>query len=383
MKSLKWIVLVNIFLVLSGCSVFGKKTGNEPVKLVKFEATAKINRVWSTNVGAGQGPGFTRLSPVMEGDRIYTVDHKGEVVALARSNGKKIWNRKLRDAVSAGISLEHGLLLIATTAGELVALTPADGQELWRTQLEGEVLATPRTNGQVVAAQTINGRIYVVDAKTGKDLWFYENPPPVLTLRGTPSPVVTDNAIYAGFSNGRFMAFNPDNGSILWEQRIAIPQGRSELSRMVDIHASPILHEGILYVSTYQGKIAALARGTGSGIWSQDSSSSESIALFGNRLYLTQSDSTVVAYNATTGEILWENDQLLRRGLNGPQIIGDYLAVVDYKGYMHVLNRDTGELAARTRVNRKGARGPMLSDGEILYVYGNNGKLAAFRAAEK
>lgn len=383
MKSLKWIVLVNIFLVLSGCSVFGKKTGNEPVKLVKFEATAKINRVWSTNVGAGQGPGFTRLSPVMDGDRIYTVDHKGEVVALARSNGKKIWNRKLRDAVSAGISLEHGLLLIATTAGELVALTPADGQELWRTQLEGEVLATPRTNGQVVAAQTINGRIYVVDAKTGKDLWFYENPPPVLTLRGTPSPVVTDNAIYAGFSNGRFMAFNPDNGSILWEQRIAIPQGRSELSRMVDIHATPILHEGILYVSTYQGKIAALARGTGSGIWSQDSSSSESIALFGNRLYLTQSDSTVVAYNATTGEILWENDQLLRRGLNGPQIIGDYLAVVDYKGYMHVLNRDTGELAARTRVNRKGARGPMLSDGEILYVYGNNGKLAAFRAAEK
>lgn len=383
MKSLKWIVLVNIFLVLSGCSVFGKKTGNEPVKLVKFEATAKINRVWSTNVGAGQGPGFTRLSPVMDGDRIYTVDHKGEVVALARSNGKKIWNRKLRDAVSAGISLEHGLLLIATTAGELVALTPADGQELWRTQLEGEVLATPRTNGQVVAAQTINGRIYVVDAKTGKDLWFYENPPPVLTLRGTPSPVVTDNAIYAGFSNGRFMAFNPDNGSILWEQRIAIPQGRSELSRMVDIHATPILHEGILYVSTYQGKIAALARGTGSGIWSQDSSSSESIALFGNRLYLTQSDSTVVAYNATTGEILWENDQLLRRGLNGPQIIGDYLAVVDYKGYMHVLNRDTGELAARTRVNRKGARGPMLSDGEILYVYGNNGKLAAFRATEK
>jgi outer membrane protein assembly factor BamB len=383
MKSLKWIVLVNIFLVLSGCSVFGKKTGNEPVKLVKFEATAKINRVWSTNVGAGQGPGFTRLSPVMEGDRIYTVDHKGEVVALARSNGKKIWNRKLHDAVSAGITLEHGLLLIATTAGELVALTPADGQELWRTQLEGEVLAAPRTNGQVVAAQTINGRIYVVDAKTGKDLWFYENPPPVLTLRGTPSPVVTDNAIYAGFSNGRFMAFNPDNGSILWEQRIAIPQGRSELSRMVDIHATPILHEGMLYVSTYQGKVAALARGTGSGIWSQDSSSSESMALFGNRLYLTQSDSTVIAYNATTGEILWENDQMLRRGLNGPQIIGDYLAVVDYKGYMHVLNRDSGELAARTRVNRKGARGAMLTDGEILYVYGNNGKLVAFRAAEK
>lgn len=383
MKSIKWIVLINVLLLLSGCSIFAKKTGNEPVNLVKFEATAKVNRVWSTNVGAGQGPGFTRLSPTIDGDRIYTVDHQGEVIALNRSNGKKIWTRKLRDAVSAGITMEHGLLLIATAAGEVVALTAADGQELWRNQLEGEVLAAPRTNGQVVAAQTINGRIYAMDAKTGKDLWFYENPPPVLTLRGTPSPIVTDNAIYAGFSNGRFMAFNPDNGSILWEQRIAIPQGRSELSRMVDVHATPILHEGILYVSAYQGKIAALARGTGSGIWSQDSSSSESMALFGNTLYLTQSDSRVVAYNAITGEILWENGEMLRRGLNGPQIIGDYLAVVDYKGYMHLLRRDNGELAARTRVNRKGARGAMLTDGEILYVYGNNGKLAAYRAAEK
>src|SRR5690606_17866428 len=211
MKSIKWIVLINVLLLLSGCSIFAKKTGNEPVKLVKFEATAKVNRVWSTNVGAGQGPGFTRLSPTIDGDRIYTVDHQGEVIALNRSNGKKIWTRKLRDAVSAGITMEHGLLLIATAAGEVVALTAADGQELWRNQLEGEVLAASRTNGQVVAAQTINGRIYAMDAKTGKDLWFYENPPPVLTLRGTPSPIVTDNAIYAGFSNGRFMAFNPDN----------------------------------------------------------------------------------------------------------------------------------------------------------------------------
>src|SRR5690606_39716661 len=103
--------------------------------------------------------------------------------------------------------------------------------------------------------------------------------------------------------------------------------GRSELSRMVDIHATPILNEGILYVATYQGKLAALARGTGSGIWSQDSSISESMALAGNTLYVTQSDSTVRAYNATTGEMLWENDQLLRRGLNGPQVIGDYVAV--------------------------------------------------------
>lgn len=382
MRVMKWVVLLNIIL-LSGCSVFSKKTGNEPMKLEKFEQTAKLNKVWSKGVGAGQGDGFTRLTPAIDDDIIFTVDHKGYVLALNRANGKTLWNKKLGESISGGISSEHGMLLLASTKGEIIALSNTDGQFLWRKQVQGEILSAPRTNGEVVAVQTMNGRIYVVDAKTGDDVWFYENPPPVLTLRGTPSPVVTENAIYAGFSNGRLMAFDPNNGSILWEQRIAIPQGRSELSRMVDIHATPILQEGILYVSSYQGKLSALARGTGSGIWSQDSSSSESISVFAGTLYASQTDGKVVAYSAATGEVLWQNAKLLRRGLNGPQAFGNYVAVVDFEGYIHVLNRESGEFAARSRVDRKGVRASMLTDGETLYVYGNRGKLFAFRASEK
>jgi outer membrane protein assembly factor BamB len=382
MRVMKWVVLLSV-LLLAGCSVFSKKTGNEPMKLAKFEQTAKVKKVWSKGVGAGQGDGFTRLSPAIDGDTIFTVDHKGYVLALNRENGKKLWDKKLGESISGGISSEHGMLLVAGTNGEIIALSNSDGQLLWRKQLQGEILSAPRTNGQVVATQTMNGRIYAVDAKTGNDLWFYENSPPVLTLRGTPSPIVTDNAIYAGFSNGRLMAFDPDNGSILWEQRIALPQGRSELSRMVDIHATPILQDGILYVSSYQGKISAVARGTGGGIWSQDSSSSESISLYAGTLYASQTDGKVVAYSAATGEVLWENDKLLRRGLNGPQALGNYVTVVDFQGYLHVLSRDTGEFVGRSRVDRRGVRAAMLTDGEILYVYGNSGKLLAFRIVEK
>lgn len=382
MRVVKWLLLINV-LLLSGCTLFSKKTGNEPMELVDFQATAKVTKVWSRNAGAGQGSGFTRLTPAIDDDVIYTVDSKGLVNALNRLNGKVLWSKKTGEAVSGGISSGHGMLLVGNTTGEVIALANADGAELWRKQIQGEILSSPRTNGEVVAVQTMNGRIYVMDAKTGDHRWFYDNPPPVLTLRGTAAPIVTENAIYAGFSNGRMMAFNPDNGSILWEQRVALPQGRSELNRMVDIHASPLLHEGILYVSSYQGKVAAMARGTGSGIWSQDSSSSESIALANNALFVTQADGRVMALNSASGEILWQNEQMLRRGLNGPQAFGNYVAVVDAKGYMHVMQRDSGEFAARLRVDRKGARANLLTDGELLYVYGNGGTLTAFRASER
>src|SRR5690606_31890117 len=94
--SFRWLngALLLCAILLSGCSVFGKKTGNEPLELVDFEATVKLKKVWQRDVGAGQGEGFTRLTPVIDGDVIYSVDHKGRVVALNRLTGKLLWQRK-------------------------------------------------------------------------------------------------------------------------------------------------------------------------------------------------------------------------------------------------------------------------------------------------
>ena len=398
-RHLSCLVLLCAF-AMSGCSWFSKKTGNEPMELVDFKETLDLDKVWSHGIGEGQNKGFSSLTPALDGDAIYAVDYEGLVVAMNSQTGKKLWKRTINEPkdglwaqsksffsaadpnrqIVGGIAAENGLLLVATYAGEVMALSKETGDELWRKQLPGEVVSAPRTNGSVVAAQTVNGKLFALDAKTGEQLWFYDNPPPVLTLRGTPSPIVTDTAIYAGFSNGRVMAFNPANGLILWEQRIASPKGRSELERMVDIHSSPIIKDGVIYVGTYQGRISALARGTGKPLWGQDGSTSESIALSGDKLFVSHADGKLVAYNSTTGEQLWSNEKMLRRLLNGPQVFGDYVAVVDFEGYMHVVNQSDGEFVARTKVDGDGARAPMLTDGETLYVYTNSGKLIAFRA---
>ncbi|RYY76109.1 MAG: outer membrane protein assembly factor BamB [Gammaproteobacteria bacterium] len=402
MRHLKWGLLLCAIL-MSGCSIFAKKTGQEPMELESFKATAKLKEVWSRGVGNGQGVGLTQLTPVIDGEKIYTVDHEGIVTALNNKSGKKLWSKKvtknftgltgsvvyafkekdLNPGITGGIGYADGHLYIGNYAGELIALSATDGKEMWRKQLKGEISSVPQSNGQVVAVQTMNGKLFVVDAKTGEDKWFFENPPPVLTLRGSAAPLVTDNAIYAGFANGRLMAFNPANGLILWEQRMASPKGRSELDRMVDIHASPLLKDGILFVGTYQGRIAAAARGTGASVWGIDGSTSENLSASDDKLFVSQSDGKVTALSLTSGEQIWQNDKLLRRRLGGPQVFGDYVAVVDYKGYMHVLNQSNGEFAARDRVDRSGVRAPMLTDGKILYVYGNGGDLMAFTAVAK
>lgn len=390
-------------VLLSGCSWFSKKTGNEPMELVEFKQTVELEKEWKRTVGEGQSVGLSRLTPSIDGNLLYAIDYEGKLTVVDVKTGKKSWARAINRPelgfwgsikafwfgadenfhVVAGISAEHGKIFVATRAGEILALDQKNGDELWRKPVSGEVLSAPKSNGSVVAIQTINGKLVVLDAKTGEQKWFYDNPPPVLTLRGSPSPIVTGSAIYAGFANGRVMAFNALNGVILWEQRIAVPKGRSDIERMIDIHSSPIERDGVIYVGTYQGKVAALARASGKPIWAVDASTSESPAIAMGNVYVTQADGSVLALNAVTGEVIWKNEQLLRRGVNGPQAFSEYVAVVDAKGYLHVLNQSDGSFAARTRIDRKGVRAPMLTDGDVLYIYSNGGKLQALTAKPK
>jgi outer membrane protein assembly factor BamB len=74
---------------------------------------------------------------------------------------------------------------------------------------------------------------------------------------------------------------------------------------------------------------------------------------------------------------------LLNRQLTAPEPFDDYVAVGDLEGYIHLLSRYDGSIQARARVDKKGIQEKPLEKplvkGDILYVYGNSGKLAAFR----
>lgn len=374
------LLLIAVTLVaLGGCSVFGKKDGTEPMELVDFEPTASLEKVWQQKVGSGQGPGDTRLTPVIDGDIIYAVDYRGRLRALDHRTGRTLWQRDLDETLAGGIGLGENQLLVGSDEGELIALDQDGGRELWRAQLTGEILSVPVGGAGVVAVNTMDGRLSVLDADTGEELWTYDSPPPRLTLRGRSAPVIAGSAVYAAFANGRFMAFDAQNGLILWEQRVAMPTGRSDLERMVDILATPILRDGIFYVSSYQGRLMALSRGSGRPLWAEDSSSHRELWLHEGELYLSDSDGRVLVYEAGSGRELWRNEQMLRRELNGPVRLGDYLVTTDYKGYLQVLEADSGEFAARRRFDRSGVRAPLLVHEDLLYVFANSGKLAAYR----
>lgn len=351
----------------------------EPMKLVDFEATIGMEKLWSRDVGNGQGKQFNRLQPAIDGDFIFAVDADGDLVALDRMSGKKLWDIDLDADITGGVGAAESMLLVGSSSGRVWALRQEDGEELWQSKVSGEVLAPPATDGEVVVVQTFNGKLVGLNAVNGEKMWEYSSQVPVLTLRGTAAPVIEAGVVFAGFANGKLVSLDVDSGVVRWEGRVALAQGDSEIERVVDIDGQPLLLSSALYAVSYQGRIAAFDPGSGRPMWYQDASSYVGMAEgFGN-IYYADEKGALVAVDQDDGNIRWINEEMAYRKLSAPVTFNNYVAVADYKGYVHLLSQIDGEFVARVKAGSGGVRAPLLASGDVIYAYGNKGKLIAWQ----
>ncbi|MHC5348942.1 outer membrane protein assembly factor BamB [Metapseudomonas furukawaii] len=357
-----------------GCSSNSKKE-LPPAELPDITEEVTLQKNWSRSVGDGQGETYNLLVPAVDGDVIYAGDVNGRVMAIDRFSGDVKWKQDLELPVSGAVGVGYGLVMVGTLKGEVVALDTSSGEERWRARVNGEVLAPPANNGDVVVVQTQNDTLFGFDAATGSQRWIYENTPAVLTLRGTGSPVVTNNLVVAGLSTGKVLALDIQRGIPVWEQRVAVPQGRSELDRVVDIDGGLLLSGGNLYVVTYQGRVAALDLESGRVLWQREASSYAGVAQgFGN-VYVSLANGTVEGVDERSASALWSNDALARRQLSAPEVFSSYVAVGDFEGYLHLLSQVDGHFVGRVKIDGDGLRARPLVIGDWLYAFGNGGEL--------
>ncbi|BAN46880.1 outer membrane protein assembly factor BamB [Metapseudomonas resinovorans] len=361
-------------LLAVGCSSNSKKE-LPPADLPDITEEVTLSKGWSRSVGDGQGSTYNLLVPAVDGDTIFAADVDGVVMALNRFNGDVIWKKDFELPVSGAVGVGYGLVMFGTLKGEVVALDATNGEEKWRARVKGEVLAPPANNGDVVVVQTQNDSLVGFDAATGNQRWIYENTPAVLTLRGTGAPIVTNNLAVAGLSTGKVLALDIQRGIPVWESRVAVPQGRSELDRVVDIDGGLLLSGGTLYVATYQGRVAALELESGRVLWEREASSYAGVAQgFGN-VYVSLANGSVEGVDERSASALWTNDALARRQLSAPEVFSSYVAVGDYEGYLHLLSQVDGHFVGREKIDGDGLRARPLVVGEWVYAFGNSGKL--------
>jgi outer membrane protein assembly factor BamB len=390
--SVKQAAVVLMTLTLAACS------SKEKLVLPEVQNQISPKKVWSAQVGKGVAHYESGLRPLIHADRVYMASREGMVMAFELSSGKRLWTYDLRKddtlstiqklrqrfssdnaRIAGGISQGFGNIYFGTENGEVVALNAETGQLSWRVQVPGEVLVSPAVGDGFVVAKLGTGALVGLSSDNGEQRWIFENEQPPLTLRGTGEPVIESGGVVYGTASGRVGVLVVDRGFQAWEENIATPKGSTDLSRLVDVDAKPIVVAGTIYTIAFNGELHALELRTGQQLWKRDYASFRNMTVQGTVLYLVDSVGRIYAIDRRNGTELWSQTGLHRHFLTGPAVYKDYLVVGDNKGNLHWLDRNSGDFVARQSFDSSGFFREPVSNNEVLVISTRDGELTVLQ----
>lgn len=381
-------VLLLCAIALVGCTTMkgwftsDKKKTAAPAALVEFQATAQPARLWTANVGKGEGKIGARQGPAIADGRVYAAAVTGGVHAYDLTTGAKLWSYPSKLELTGGPGVGDGVVAVGSLDGNVIALDAATGAEKWSAKLGNEIIAAPAIGMGMVFVRSNDGRVTAFDAASGERRWFWNHDVPMLSVRGNDSPVIGPGYLFVGNDDGTVVALSANEGRALWQESVAPQEGRTELRRMADVDGAPVLDNTTLYATSYKGKTMAIDAPSGQPMWVSDHGGPGRVAVAPNVLVVSDPAGNVYGLFKAGGSAMWTQPSMLRRNLTAPAVQGGYAVVGDFDGYLHWLSLDTGEFAARTRVGRDQLlSAPRVADG-ILVVQDVGGKLSAFRLGQ-
>ena len=374
------LVVIGLLALLQGCTqvdnyILGKDNTPKPTPLSAITPKATMTLKWAALIGKSKRAStYLKLKPVIRGQIIYTADASGLVQAMDKTKGHVLWSKQLEQGIASGPTVAEGYIAIGTNASHIVLLKQDNGQQVWQARVSSDSLSKPAIANHKVIVKTIDGNLYAFDLLTGKKIWVMDHGSPSLILKASSSPVVMGQVVLVGFSDGKLDAVDINFGHVLWQRSIAYASGSSDVERLVDIDADPIVRSGVAYLASYQGYVGALSLENGQFIWNKPASTYRNMAMDANTLYMTDSNDILWAFDKQNGQVKWKQVSLKARGLTEPVLMGNRLVVGDRTGYLHLVSSHTGELLSRTQLSGAIDISPSVS-GHRVYVMTANGKL--------
>ena len=375
-------------LILAGCSSlsswmpsipvpsFGWLWGGKKIPpLPEIKATVTPQIMWQASVGRA-GPG---LAPTVTRVGVYAAAADGTIIRANPDNGQTAWRIAASSRLAAGVGGDATLLAVGTTKGEVFAFDP-DGKPLWQATVTSEVLSPPVVAEGVVIVWSGDGRIYALSGVDGKTKWVYQRTNPPLIVRNTAGGIVARGGLFTGTAGGKLLAIDVATGNVAWEANVATPKGATELERIADITSLPLVDERQACAAAFQGRIACFELLRGTLVWSRDFSSLGGVVADSRHVYVTDDRGAVHALDKTTGSSVWKQDKLAGRAPSGPQLVGDYVAVVDVEGYAHLISRDDGSFVGRIATDGSPATAQPAASGANAVWQSVNGTLYAVGA---
>lgn len=355
-------------LLLAACAADKPK----PTPLESYEPRIAGRLVWQGQVGK---VGFA-LVPAVKDGVFYLASGDGDVTALQADSGAVLWRASAGAAVSAGVGSDGRYTSIVTRGNEVVTFD--SGREVWRKRVPSSVVTPPLVAGERVFVMGVDRAVHAFDAIDGRRLWTLQRPGDALTLAQASVLTAFRNTLLVG-QGPRLAGVDPLKGTVQWEVPMASPRGSNEVDRLADL-VGPAVRTGERFcVRAFQSAVGCADAARGAVLWSRSVGGTNAVAGDNERIFGADASDRISAWRAATGDVVWQSEKLLYRGLSGGVAVGPVVVFGDSEGFVHFLDAATGEQQLRLPTDGKAVVGtPVLSGGTLL-VTTQAGGLFAFR----
>ena len=376
---------------ISACSSTDEIDETLPVELTEINEQFEPEVLWEENIGGGAEDHFSRITPIVAYDKLFTSNRAGDVAAIDLETGDEIWTADLSDIdstrgffqsrtsalISGGVVAGINKIFLGSENGKVFALDAETGKLDWQANIKGEVLSTPAIESGVLVVNTSSGVMKAFNASNGEELWKIDQDTPALTLRGISSPSISSGGVFIGTPDGNLSVYILENGQQGWSAVVGEPSGSTEFERVIDVDSSPVVFGDKIYSISSRGNLVAVELRTGQIAWKRKYSSYTDLLVTASTIYLTDIKGHIFAVDRLSGTEKWSQLSLTNRDVTAPVEVKDYIVVGDYEGYLHWLDSSTGEIVSRHETDSSGTHvAPIVYKG-ILYSQARNGDLQA------
>jgi outer membrane protein assembly factor BamB len=288
-----------------------------------------------------------------------------DYTVTADDGTKKIYHVKVqrRDALYIG-----GLV-------QLLALDTRDGSLLWKDSLnEGFAYSNPLLRENILYCGSTQGNMYAFNARNGNVIWKK-----FLSATGIESPATAEgNMLYVGTNDDYFIALNAITGERIWEFKTG-----------ANVSTKAVIFNNTIIFGSSDGYVYSLDKATGSPVWKYfagDVIVASSPILSNGKIFIGSRNNLIHSIDAATGIKNWTLNTGVSMEQSIPVVAGGIVYAAGWygdfqqAGSVYAIDEQTGTLKWHT-LDSVGFSGPLTIYNGILYVSGDDNNFHAISAA--
>jgi len=339
----------------------------------------QLNLRWKFKTGSG-----VASTPVIADGRVYFGSQDKNIYCVDARDGTFYWKFLTGARIKSSPAVANGKVYVGPDDGYVYCLDAVTGEQIWKTYAGGFIEApfkavtgirsSPIVVGGRVYVGSLDTNMYCLDADSGDVIWTFKTGGYI-----TSSPAVSEGAVYVTSQEpqeGALYKLDADDGTPIW--RCGIPY-LIETDRGKDLHASPTVGEGLVYVAANKGTYYAVNASTGEVVWSHEiARGSEGVSGYlvasptyhEGRVFVVEMF-FITALNAINGEVLWKS-WIGTELYTSPTYADGKVYITTDRRFVYVLNATDGARITFFEVGSNCWSAPSVYEGRIYFGCNDN-----------